>query len=166
MTRTAKRGNPLKHKWAAYLATLGPVGYWTKAPGTLGSLAALPLVWGLHQWTPLVQMILVWAVVLVTLICAEIHESVSENHDAKEVVIDEVAGMAVTFIWVPLSAFSLLCGFFLFRLFDVWKPFPIGWLDRHVKGGTGVVVDDLVAGILANIGLHLLGAQLNWTDYL
>ena len=70
-------------------------------------------------------------------------------HDHGGIVWDEIAGYFVTMIAVPQSIFWATVGFVLFRLFDIWKPWPIGWFDRRVSGGFGIMVDDLLAGLMA-----------------
>jgi phosphatidylglycerophosphatase A len=70
------------------------------------------------------------------------------------VVWDEIVGMLVTMTAVPLSLTSILAGFALFRLFDIWKPWPIGWVDRRVQGGLGIMLDDIIAGVMACLLLH------------
>lgn len=86
---------------------------------------------------------------------AQLHESLHGGHDASEIVIDEVVGYLVAFALLPWHWSSIFGAFVLFRIFDIIKPFPISWLDRRVKGGLGVVVDDLAAGLVANIILQL-----------
>ena len=75
--------------------------------------------------------------------------------DPPSVVWDEIVGMLVTMTAVPLSFMSILAGFALFRFFDIWKPWPIGWVDRHVQGGFGIMLDDVLAGIMACLVLHI-----------
>lgn len=126
-----------------------------RAPGTFGTLAALPLWWLLAQ-TPL------WCYLAVTLLviavgiplCARTARDLGV-HDHSGIVWDEIAGFLVTMVAVPVSVWSALAGFLLFRLFDITKPWPIGWLDRRVGGGTGIMVDDLLAGLYAALLLHL-----------
>jgi phosphatidylglycerophosphatase A len=76
--------------------------------------------------------------------------------DPGAVVIDEVAGMVVTLLGLPFTVATACWGFVLFRLLDIAKPFPIGWLDRHLKGGLGIVADDVAAGVIANLTLRLI----------
>lgn len=78
--------------------------------------------------------------------------------DCQVIVIDEVVGVFFTMFLFPPTLFYLIAGFLLFRVFDISKPFPARWADRNIKGGRGIVLDDIVAGIYANIGLHLLSA--------
>lgn len=135
-------------KIAEILATFFFVGKSPKAPGTMGSLAALPFAWALWQ-LPLPA---AWGLVLLTFLLgtwasARVVQS-SGVQDNQTIVIDEVVG-----IFVASAAASLwwhfLGAFLLFRFFDILKPGPVGWADRKIKGGLGVMVDDLVAGILA-----------------
>jgi phosphatidylglycerophosphatase A len=79
--------------------------------------------------------------------------------DPQEVVIDEVVGFLVAMTWLPLNWKWLLAGFLLFRLLDVFKPFPISYLDRNMKGGMGIVMDDILAGVFASIALQFVYAQ-------
>ena len=88
-----------------------------------------------------------------------------KKKDPKEVVIDEVAGFLVAMTWLPLSWSSFLAAFLLFRLFDVWKPLFIGYLDKNVKGGLGIVADDLAAGIVTNIILQVVYQQTDWLGH-
>lgn len=125
------------------------------APGTFGTLVAIPLWWGLAQ-TPW------WCYGAVTLLVALVGVPLCGRtatdlgvHDHSGIVWDEIAGFLVTMAGAPVSLFSALGGFLLFRLFDIAKPWPIGWLDRRVKGGAGIMIDDLVAGLYAALLLQL-----------
>lgn len=141
---------------AALIATWFGAGYLPKAPGTWGSLAALPFA-ALLLWAGGPVALAAAAFVLFPLgvwaaarFCAGTGAA-----DAGEVVVDEVVGQWLAL--VPLVNFSganfdflwFVVGFALFRLFDVWKPWPVAMLDRSVKGGLGVMVDDVAAGLLA-----------------
>jgi len=126
------------------------------APGTFGTLAAIPIYLAISRlpaW--LYVATVVAAFVLGTWLC----ETVSRDlkvHDHGGIVIDEFVGYWVTMFLAPPSAFSIIAGFVLFRLFDIWKPGPIRWCDRHVKGGFGIMLDDVVAGTAGFVGLHLV----------
>lgn len=127
-----------------------------KAPGTFGTLAALP-VWWLAAQLPLWGYVVVLLAVIAVgpYLCGRTAEDLGV-HDHGGIVWDEIAGFLVTMLLVPVSWYTALAGFLLFRLFDIAKPWPIGWLDRQIKGGTGIMVDDLVAGLYALGCLHLL----------
>lgn len=139
-----------------FLATGCYAGKLPVAPGTFGSLAALPLCWLLAQlgWpaalgaTVLVIAAAVWV--------AGAAERLLQRKDPGSIVIDEIAGMLVTFSGLPFTAFSAAAGFVLFRILDIAKPFPIGWVEKRLSGGVGIVMDDLVAGVIANLGCRLL----------
>lgn len=126
-----------------------------KAPGTFGSLAAIPLLllmshmpfWAYGAIT-LVSMIAgIW-------ICQKAADDL-QTHDHPAIVWDEIAGMFITFIAVPLTPLNLLIGFVLFRIFDIAKPWPIRWADKKVHGGLGIMLDDILAGVIAALILHL-----------
>ena len=127
-----------------------------KAPGTFGTLAALP-VWWLAAQLPLWGYVVVLLAVIAVgpYLCGRTAEDLGV-HDHGGIVWDEIAGFLVTMLLVPVSWYTALAGFLLFRLFDIAKPWPIGWLDRQIEGGTGIMVDDLVAGLYALGCLHLL----------
>lgn len=130
------------------------------APGTWGSLFGL----GLGFWALSIGVaieIFLAAIIVVSLLGTIVInqiEAQSGIHDAPEIVIDEVAGIWIAILplyhlgtsYVPL----LLC-FVLFRFFDIVKPWPIGWLDKKVSGGFGVMIDDIVAGVFAIIGIEI-----------
>ncbi|MBF0609536.1 MAG: phosphatidylglycerophosphatase A [Magnetococcales bacterium] len=144
-----------QHRWLNLLATWGGTGYSPKAPGTVGSLAALPLWWAISPLNPWLYGAIVLTICLLGTWAAH-HYSQQENvADPKQVVIDEVVGVLITLAGVPWSWQDILAGFLLFRLFDILKPWPVGWLDRHVHGGVGIMADDVAAGILAWLVLHL-----------
>jgi len=142
-------------KLITVLATWFGCGFSPKAPGTVGTLGAIPLVYFFATLEPLHYMAVTLGFSACAMIVAQFFEAGGE-HDPQEFVMDEVAGFMVTMTWVPFTWMGVLAGFLLFRLFDVWKPFPISYIDRKVKGGVGTVADDLVAGIFANVGLQFL----------
>lgn len=93
---------------------------------------------------------------LVSFKIADMAERYFGKKDCQVIVIDEVVGVFFTMFLFPPTLAYLSAGFLIFRFFDIVKPFPAGWVDRNIKGGTGVVLDDIVAGIYANLSLHLL----------
>lgn len=138
------------------IATFFGIGHISKAPGTWGSLAALPLAFGMMWLGPWPYLLITIAIAILAIFAAEQYEKQSHKHDSKEIVIDEVAGILVTMAMLPMTWQSFVFGFILFRILDIFKPFPIRYFDRHVPGGFGVVADDLVAGLIANIILQLV----------
>ena len=87
---------------------------------------------------------------------ADASEKLIKKKDPGCIVIDEIAGMLVTLAGLPFNFFTVVVGFVLFRLLDIFKPFPIRYLERKIPGGAGIVVDDIVAGIIANITLRII----------
>tara|TARA_R110001583_G_scaffold191749_1_gene357439 strand:- start:12 stop:500 length:489 start_codon:yes stop_codon:yes gene_type:complete len=127
-----------------------------KAPGTFGTIAAIPLVCLLAYSTSLSGYILVTLVASIVGIwlCGKTAKDMMV-HDDSSIVWDEIAGLLITMIAVPLSWQTLLLGFVLFRLFDILKPWPISYLDARVHGGFGIMIDDVLAGFFALILMHI-----------
>ncbi len=120
-----------------------------KAPGTFGTLAAIPL-WLLFADLPILSYI---AVIVVTSLvgiwlCGQTSKDLGV-HDHGGIVWDEFVGLWITYIALPEGWLWVLFGFLLFRLFDIWKPWPIGWADSKVSGGLGIMLDDIFAGFMA-----------------
>lgn len=139
---------------ARVIATVGGLGYLPVAPGTFGSLAAVLAFLCFPTYLPpfwftaallVSTLIAVWA--------AQRLAQAGENDDPSEVIIDEVVGMAVTMAYLPLNAFTLAAGFVLFRMFDIVKPFPVRQVEK-LHGGWGIVLDDMMAGVYANLLLR------------
>lgn len=130
-----------------------------RAPGTWGSLAAIPF-WYLLALLPLAAY---WGVVFIAFLvgiwlCGRTADDL-KVHDHGGIVWDEFVGMWIVLGFFPDTIYGVLVCFLLFRLFDVWKPWPIGWLDKRMPGGLGIMVDDVVAGIMA-LAVILI---LDWT---
>jgi len=135
---------------ATWLATWFGCGLMRPAPGTWGTLGAMPI--GLILLTLGGKISLIVGIMLITWIglwAARQFESMTGTHDNSMIVIDEVAGVWITLLACTLTPLSILLAFFLFRLFDVLKPWPISWLDRNVRGAWGVMLDDIAAGLAA-----------------
>ncbi|MBJ6725610.1 phosphatidylglycerophosphatase A family protein [Geomesophilobacter sediminis] len=138
------------------LATWFGTGLAPIVPGTFGTAGAIPfflILSPLPLWIYLLT-----AVTFTVFACwvAGEAELVFGEHDPGKIVIDEVAGYLFTMAGVPVSVVSVLCGFFFFRVFDILKPQPARWLDRNLKGGYGVVLDDVAAGFYACAATHLV----------
>lgn len=137
------------------IATLFGVGRFPIASGTAGSAVTLPLAAGLAWLGPGVYVTASLLIIGVAIWSAESAESHFGLKDPHDVVIDETAGQLVALALVPLTVGWYAAGFLLFRVFDVLKPFPVRQLER-VRGGAGIVLDDLAAGLYANLILHAL----------
>ena len=151
------------------ITTLGGVGYLRPAPGTWGSLAALPLAWALHTLGGFALFLGATLVVTGLGFWAVSREVAHDAHDdPSEIVIDEVAGQWVALWPVSLGAQvagadvlalypGIIAAILVFRLFDIWKPGPVGWADRQ-QGALGVMADDVIAGWMAALVVAVLAA--------
>lgn len=150
-----------REKTAVFLATGFYVGNIPFAPGTFGSLLGLPLCFilaGIQLPAAIITVILftglaVWV--------SNDAARILKRKDPGCIVIDEIAGMMVTLIGVPVHLTSVIIGFILFRILDIAKPFPIRMIDRRLSGGLGIVADDVVAGVFANIITRILLMKLD-----
>ncbi len=137
------------------LAAWGPCGYSPIAPGTVGTLGAVPLAWAVSRLEPLAA----WAFLLAFLALSVHAATRAGRHwqvvDAQPIVIDEVMGYLTAVAFLPFTWRTALAAFVLFRLFDILKPWPASALDRW-KTGLGVVLDDVAAGLYAWAWLRLL----------
>jgi phosphatidylglycerophosphatase A len=142
---------------AKLVATALGAGYAPLAPGTFGTAVAVPLAWALAS-LPVWQFVLIAVgVTLLGVACAERADRAWGTEDNQRIVIDEVAGYLFTVIPVDRSGWvPLLAGFVVFRALDILKPPPIRWLDEHLPGGWGVVLDDVAAGVMGACALLVL----------
>lgn len=155
--KAAKQRLKLSNPWHL-LATGFGSGLSPIVPGTMGSLAAIPF-WYVLSFLP-------WPLYLIAVILGTgigiylCHVTARDMgvHDSGSIVWDEFIGMWITLMALPAKEwYWVAVGFLLFRLFDMWKPWPIRWFDRNVQGGLGIMVDDIVAGIIAAVALYLIG---------
>ena len=127
-----------------------------KAPGTFGTLAAVPLFLLMSGLTPLIYGLVVLVVCIAGIyICGKAASDVGV-HDHGAIVWDEFAGFFITMFMVPVSWQSVLVGFVLFRIFDIAKPWPISLADKKLTGGFGIMFDDVLAGLFALAIMHLI----------
>ena len=141
-----------------FLASGAYVGYLPAAPGTFGSVLALPLLaWlgGLDLAPAVVVGVVVAASLLAMPVCHRAGRIFGQS-DSPRIVLDEICGMLCAGALLPATGRNLVLVFLAFRFFDIVKPFPAGYVDRHVKNGAGVVADDLVAGIYAHLVVRML----------
>ena len=141
---------------AVFLATVGYCGYFPVAPGTIGSVAGL-LVYLLVWWaqTPLVEVGLILILFAAGVWAGTTAERYFGGIDPGPIVLDEVVGMLITLAFIPVGISGALAGFVLFRVFDVIKPFPARRLES-LHGGLGVMADDAMAAVYANLSLRAL----------
>jgi phosphatidylglycerophosphatase A len=139
-----------------FWATGFGVGYSPIAPGTLGTLIAIPIYYFLSGIpSPLYEITLIGFLFLSVWI-SENAEIFFGKKDDQRIVIDEIVGFLITMLWVPKILPFIIIGFFLFRFFDILKPFPIRRLEKRLKGGYGVVLDDAIAGVYSNIIIRII----------
>jgi phosphatidylglycerophosphatase A len=141
---------------AVFVATVGYVGYFPVAPGTVGSAAGL-LFYAFVWWTqsPIVEVALILALFAIGVWAGTTSERYFGGIDPGPIVLDEVVGMLITLAFIPVGLSGAIAGFFLFRVFDVIKPFPAARLE-HLHGGLGVMADDAMAAVYANLSLRAL----------
>ncbi len=130
-----------------------------KAPGTFGTVAAIPLYCLFAQADMWVYSILTLLVTLVGIWICEVAANKLGEHDFGGIVWDEIAGYLITLWLVPFSWPAVAWGFVLFRIFDIAKPWPIRWIDRKIQGGLGIMLDDVLAGVFAGGLLWLMAGQ-------
>ena len=127
-----------------------------KAPGTFGTLAAIPL-WLLLYQLPLslYWVVIVFSAIAGIYICGQASSKLAV-HDHSGIVWDEFVGLWIALAFIEPQLTSIIVGFLLFRLFDILKPWPISWLDKQVGAGIGIMIDDIVAGFFAAIVLVII----------
>jgi phosphatidylglycerophosphatase A len=138
-----------------FMATGFFIGRIPVASGTFGSLIGLPLCFLLSRLNFLKSASVILIFILFAIGIASAAEKILKQKDPGQIVIDEIAGLMVALAGLPFNLKTVLAGFIVFRVFDILKPFPIRILDTSVKGGSGVVLDDVLAGIYSNLVVRL-----------
>ncbi len=138
-----------------FLATGAGSGRLPLAPGTWGSAVGVLLWLAIGRLTLPLYVTVVGVFFLIGIACAGAAEKIVDQGDPSLVVIDEIVGQLIALAAAPHHPVVVLAGFALFRLFDILKPFPVGWIDRHLHGGLGVMLDDVAAGLYAFAVLQL-----------
>jgi phosphatidylglycerophosphatase A len=147
------------HKFVTFVATGGYVGFFPIAPGTVGTLVGIVFYFLFSFFSLGLYLLSTTALFIFGGWIAERAEILFGQKDSPRIVIDEIVGLLVTMILIPFSLGNVLAGFVFFRLFDIIKPPPAGKIDRQMKGGFAVMLDDVVAGLYATVSLHL---TLRW----
>ncbi|WP_372881359.1 phosphatidylglycerophosphatase A [Psychromonas sp.] len=141
----------------AHLAAVGfGSGLAKKAPGTFGTLAAVPIYYFMSFLSVPLYIAVLFASIAFGIWVCHVTSRDMGTHDHGAIVWDEFVGYWITMLMVPFSWQWALIGFVLFRIFDIVKPFPISWLDKKVHGGLGIMLDDIVAGLFAGMALQFL----------
>ena len=141
---------------AHFLALGFGSGLSPKAPGTAGTIASIPIWLWLAEQSLLFQSVFLAATFFIGIYFCDKTGKDLGVQDHAAIVWDEFVGFWLTMMFAPAGFLWLLVGFFLFRLFDIWKPLPINYLDKHVHGGLGVMLDDVLAGVFAGLLLYLV----------
>lgn len=126
------------------------------APGTFGTLMAIPFYLVLSNLPLYAYLAFNLVFIIFTSWLSDRISRDTHTHDHPGMCIDEFAGYFVTMIAAPPGIIWIVTGFILFRLFDIWKPWPISWADKHIKGGFGMIFDDVLAGIYAMVVMQML----------
>jgi phosphatidylglycerophosphatase A len=142
-----------------WLGTWFGTGLLPLAPGTWGSLAALPCAWAIRSLSGVAGLAVAAGIIFAAGCWASAKiAKASPVRDPGAIVIDEVAGQWFTLLPAALDPLSYSLAFLLFRIFDIWKPWPVRWADRHIEGGLGIMLDDLLAAVYAVVVFSLLVA--------
>ena len=150
----------LQDKLVLFFATGCYSGFSPGAPGTAGSVIGVALFWFLSPLSFPLYIITVTAFIFLAIWCASRASGIFQKKDPSQVVIDEIAGYLVTMAALPPTWGYIIAGFLLFRVMDIVKPYPIRWIDQNIAGGCGIVLDDVLAGVYANIILQIARAFL------
>ena len=147
---------PFRSRFILFIATGCGLGRLPKAPGTFGTLLGLPLAYGINRLSWPWAVMGIFLFIIFSIVIAHLAEGILGRQDPGSVVIDEVAGMLLTLFGLEINLSTIVLGFILFRILDILKPFPIGWLDQELSGGVGIVADDVAAGMMGNLILHVV----------
>ena len=132
------------------------VGLSPVAPGTMGTLIAIPIYFCLAAFTSAIYLLVVVILFFLGCWCAAQTAEALNTHDHPGIVIDEIVGFLITMLFVPITWYWVILGFIFFRLFDIWKPWPISAADQSVKGGLGIMLDDVLAALYGLLSLHIV----------
>jgi len=158
MANRSLTGLPFWHP-AALFATWFGTGLLPVMPGTWGSLVALPCAWAIRAlWGPAALAATAGITFAIGCWAAAKVAKTSPIGDPPEIVIDEVIGQWLALLPASLDPLPYALAFFLFRIFDIWKPWPVRWADRRLHGGAGIMLDDLLAAVYAALALLVLQA--------
>ncbi|MBW1971455.1 MAG: phosphatidylglycerophosphatase A [Deltaproteobacteria bacterium] len=139
-----------------FIASAAFLGYFPYIPGTAGTLMGIPIAIAFARMPSFLHFITLIGFFFASAWFSSLAEKIFKKKDAKEIVIDEVMGYLITMAYLPIYWPYIIGGFFLFRFFDIVKPYPAKFFDQKVKGGIGVVADDVVAGLYANLIMQII----------
>jgi phosphatidylglycerophosphatase A len=142
-------------RFITYIATLGFIGYLPLAPGTFGTILAFLTIIILNP-SVYFHILIVLTIIPIGIISSHHAEILLQEKDSRHIIIDEFCGYFFSLILIPVTASSAFIAFFLFRFFDILKPFPIRTIESSLSGGIGIMADDIMAAVYTNIILHIL----------
>jgi phosphatidylglycerophosphatase A len=151
----ARKTLNFKDRLILFLASGLFLGLIPFAPGTFGSLLGILLHWLFSHLPIFLGICSLGFVILISVWISGRAELLLGNKDPSQIVIDEVVGMAVALAGAPIKPSLIIVAFMFFRFFDIWKPFPIKYIDKSFPGGWGIVLDDVAAGVMANLAWRL-----------
>ena len=143
-------------KLIVFLATGAYLGLIPRAPGTFGTLLGVVIAFLERGASTSIHGAVIIIVTVVSIIVSARAIPIFGSKDPSEVVCDEVAGYLMAFFLIPFTPFNAILVFILFRIFDIVKPYPVSLIDRKLTGGAGIVLDDIAAGIYANIAAQII----------
>jgi phosphatidylglycerophosphatase A len=146
----------MKKPLIIFLATGAYVGYSPMAPGTVGTLWGVAINFLISNLKLPGRALVLGVGIALSIFLAGEARRIIGGRDPAPIVCDEIIGFCVAAFLLPFTLFNLILVFILFRFFDILKPFPGGFIDRNLKGGTGIVLDDVVAGLYANVTAHVI----------
>lgn len=157
----------LKHPYV-WVATWFGSGFMRPGPGTWGSFAAIPFCLILYKYAGIeAVLIALLSIAVLGFWASDLFDKATDGHDNKMIVVDEVVGQWIALLpmlyFVEMNITLTLLGFALFRFFDILKPWPICWLDKHCGGAAGVMLDDVLAGLIAAL---LLTGYIKYVGYI
>ena len=132
------------------------LGLIPKAPGTAGTLLGIPIVYCLQPIGDIGFLAVVVFLFVVGVYSCQVTANALNQHDPGVIVWDEITGYCIALVFVPISAATLILAFVLFRFFDILKPWPISYFDKRLQGGFGIMFDDVIAGVFANLVLQAI----------
>ncbi|MBI5043533.1 MAG: phosphatidylglycerophosphatase A [Nitrospirae bacterium] len=142
------------NKLIIFLATGFYAGYLPYAPGTFGSLIGVGLFFIINGLSPVYYLIVLFLLFSLGVYISDRAEALFAKKDSTHIIFDEIAGLLVAMALIPNGIGWIIAGFFLFRLFDIFKPYPIRDIEKKFNGGLGIMLDDVAAGVYTNILLQ------------
>ena len=142
------------NKLIIFLATGFYAGYFPYAPGTIGSLIGVGIFFIINSLSPVYYLGILFLLFFIGIYISDRAESLFAKKDSTHIIFDEIVGLPVAMVLIPNGSGWIAAGFILFRLFDILKPYPIRDIENRFNGGLGIMLDDVAAGIYANILLQ------------